>query len=120
MSDDPAIEHEQSTLDFILKESRAAHNQLLGDLDSLDARAAQQIQTGLVVIGAVFAASGAGFVKTFNAVGLVFLLLDVVVLASCIIAMAFVRFRGEFYSGRIFPDILQGEADDPPDKVKAE
>ena len=120
MTDAPTNEQESPSLDFILQESRHAHNQLLDDLDSLDARAAQQIQTGLVVIGAVFAAAGTGFIKNFNAIGLIFLLLDIVILALCVIAMTVVRFRGEFYSGRIFPDILQDETDDPPAKVKAE
>jgi hypothetical protein len=120
MIDDKTNEQGPASLDFILKESRDAHDQLLNDLQFLDARAGQQMQTGLVVIGAVVAVSGTALVKSFNAIGLILLLVDVVVLAVCVVATAAARYRGEFYSGRIFPDILQTQVDEEPTKIKTE
>ncbi len=108
---------EPPSLERVLTEAKDALAKLDSEIEALDAKAAQQIQTNLIVLGIVFAAAGGSLAKTWNVVSVLIAVVAALLLAASTILTAWARLRGQFSSGTIFPYILKTRINDPGEDI---
>lgn len=116
--DTAAQKHNPETLDVVYQEAKDAFTRLMGDVDTLHAKADQQAQIGLLVAG-IYTALGVSILSNPELTGLVIGFGISIVLVMVSVALSIhVKNWGDFWAGTYYPSLLQARLNEPPEQIK--